>query len=119
MVVKGLDTVQIANELNCTIAAIQIIRLRGLRANDVRALPTRSPLCAVPRPRLKVVYDKWNQEEDEQLHVYCEEGLTSSMIALRMNRSRNAIIGRVHRKGFQLKGNAGGRPSSKKSNGHG
>jgi hypothetical protein len=48
----------------------------------------------------------WDDEQDNTLRAHVEVGLTAKEIAnLMPGRSRNAIIGRCHRKGFQLKHN--------------
>jgi GcrA cell cycle regulator len=39
----------------------------------------------------------WSDDEDEALRLYWADGLSSSQIAYRMQRTRNAVIGRAHR----------------------
>jgi hypothetical protein len=55
----------------------------------------------------------WTAEEDQHLLQLVQQGFSSYQIAEQLfNRSRNAVIGRCHRKGYQLQGNMGRRPKN-------
>lgn len=46
---------------------------------------------------------EWTGEEIKQLHAYLAKGMSAGQIASRMGRTRNAVIGKVHRsKGLLL-----------------
>jgi GcrA cell cycle regulator len=44
--------------------------------------------------------DEWTDEEDERLKVGLAKGLTTKQIGIELRRGRNAVIGRVNRRGF-------------------
>ncbi len=44
----------------------------------------------------------WSDEEMGKLRALAESGLSAAEIAFRMNRTRNAIIGKCHRKKIKL-----------------
>ena len=47
----------------------------------------------------------WSEEEDELLRCLVAEGLTSTEIGARLQRSRSSVMGRVFRNGLKLSGN--------------
>jgi GcrA cell cycle regulator len=62
----------------------------------LRSVPSKKPRkAAVP-----VVKVSWTANEDRRLEKLLAEGLSGSAIAKRMGRTRNAVIGRCHRKGM-------------------
>ena len=51
----------------------------------------------------------WSDKKIEQLRQLVEDGLTARQIACELNVTKNAVIGKTHRIGVQLKRNNGGR----------
>ena len=101
---KGATTSRICKLLHCTIGAVQMQKLQALRRRDER-LP-KSPFTNNPFKR----GPEWTEEQDQQLMDYANQRLSSSQIAEKFGRTRNAIIGRCHRIGVQLKSQICGRP---------
>ena len=101
---RGATTSRISKLLHCTIGAVQTQKLQALRRRDER-LP-KSPFTNNPFKR----GPEWTEEQDQQLMNYANQRLSSSQIAEKFGRTRNAIIGRCHRIGVQLKSQICGRP---------
>lgn len=47
----------------------------------------------------------WTEAEDARLRQLVDDGLSAGLICGQMGRSRNSVMGRVHRLGIRLKGN--------------
>lgn len=56
-----------------------------------------SRVCFDEPPRARRIHANWSAERDMQLAALWAEGFTASEIARRMDTSKNAVIGRVHR----------------------
>jgi len=59
--------------------------------------------------------DLWPSKITDELKILVENGLSSAKIAKILNKSRNSIIGKCNREGFQLKGKSFYIPKSKKN----
>jgi len=50
----------------------------------------------------------WTEKQTDQLRQLCESKLSASLIAKTMELTRNQIVGKSHREGYQLRGNEAG-----------
>jgi hypothetical protein len=97
LIAEGLDSKQIAQQLNCTITQVHLYRGEAYKVKDERIkykrrINKKNELCV-----------GWKPEEIVVLRELVEMGLTSSQIGVKLNRSRNSIIGKCHRLSLTLK----------------
>jgi len=127
---EGKNTTEISRELFCGRDTVLAHIQKGQREDDLRAFvrPNRAN-AAPPRPPKPVQQPKpkratpqrtwpinksWTKEQDALLADGANAGLSAGQIAdnVGSGRTRNAVIGRCHRIGLQLRGVAGYRSMS-------
>lgn len=96
----------LAGEFSRVDIILKLDELKLARANPPKAAARRAP-----KPCSSAVVGLWSDEKEKELEGLCAEGLTASEIAAQLGGgiSRNAVIGKVLRKGWHLSGSAGPR----------